>query len=196
MSLSMHCNVKCAHCCRSYCNIDHTITDNSSEALCHTYICNVCLCKYLPFYKISNNEFHFTIKDTFREVINRFQNVQFDQVESNDNITPCRYLELDEVKEHIQNDNKSPNFSILNVNIVSLSLNIDKLRTILYGLDSTPDIIAVTETRITKNNVLTNDIDLNGYKFIFDDAPDNGRPSGAGLFIKDGVDFKILNDLK
>ena len=52
----------------------------------------------------------------------------------------------------------------------SVTLNIDKLRTILYGLDSNPDIIAVTESRINDGNKErveenSGDAELSGYRF-------------------------------
>ena len=101
------------------------------------------------------------------------------QTDGNDNIDCCRYLELEEVKTIVVNDSKSSKFSLVFVNVVSLDRNIDKLRTMLYGMDSSPDIIGVSETRINDNNISSCDCDLRGYNIIYDNSPNNGRAGGA-----------------
>ena len=188
-TLPSSCNAICKQ-CQSPCDIKHNTLNTIVQ---HAHTCTVCLCKIFPLFKVNDNEFFFMFKDNFREVINKFKNLHFDLDENNDNVDCCRYLEPEEVKEISKNTDNS---SILHVNIVSLDKNMDKLRTLLCSLDSHPDIIAVSETRITDNNAAYRDCNLNGYQFIYDNAPPDGRAGGAGLFIKNDLDFTLRNDLK
>ena len=189
------CNGICEH-CRSTCDFQHDLRNNSTDVRHYHHLCRRCVCKSLPFNKVNKNELHFMFKETFREVINKFQNMHFDETDTNDNIECCQYLELEEVKNIAKCDTNRTNFSLIYVNIVSLDANIDKIRTLLYGMDSNPDIIGVSETRINDSNVARCDCELRGYHFVYDNSPSNGKPGGAGLFIKNGVDYKIRNDLK
>ena len=97
----------------------------------------------------------------------------------------------------------------MHINIRSLELNCDKVNALLYGMDSKPDIIAVSETRVNISNIGTSNtkhtqdgdisdsrIHINGYKFFYDDAPPNGTPGGAGVYIRDDLTFQKREDLK
>ena len=149
------------------------------------YTCGLCINKQLPFYKTSSNELSILFKDTYREVIKKFTNIHFNQI--NDNIQSCGYFELDELnKTPVALDNRD-NFSIVHLNIVSLDKNVDEIKSLLYCMDSTPDIIAVSQTRIFNVNINQSDIDISGYNFIYDCFPLNGRAGGAGFYIKEGV---------
>ena len=76
----------------------------------------------------------------------------------------------------------------------------------LYGMDSNPDLIAVSESRITDKSFGENsdlpvhlrhpDQLINGYKFIYDSAPPNGKPGGVGLFVKEGINISVRHDLR
>ena len=112
----------------------------------------------------------------------------------NCNINYCDYLELDDIRKKHPNNNNSCLHSLLQVNIVSLNANIAKLRTLRYGMNSYPDFIGVSETRINNDNIDTNI--LTGYDFVYDNAPSNGRAGGAGMFITDGIQYKVRVDLK
>ena len=196
MNTSNHfsiCSNKCQY-CRSSCNFYHNsnVANNSV-----THLCTKCSISQLPFNNLNSNEFHFLFRHTYREVINRFQNLQYSEADEIDNIERCRYLELDEVKTMLaKNTPNSSAFTMIQLNIISLGRNIDKLRTMLYALDSSPDIIGVSETRINDHNIVSSDYSLNGYTFIYDNSPNNGRAGGAGLYIKNGIDFSVRNDLK
>ena len=190
-------NTACVYC---QCNINsrRLQIENVNSPERGNYICSACIAKHhLPFHKVNNNELFFMFVETFKEVIKKFQNLPVDYIDNNDNIEYCRYDELEDVKKRISSNAESNDFSIMNINSVSIDANIDKIRVILYGLDSNPDIIAVSEARIHDGNFSPGKHYLRGYqKLIYDPAPSNGTPGGAGIFIKQGIDFTIRNDLK
>ena len=194
MNTPKNCNTHCTHCRTTrICNADHNAFNTQS---CNEGLCALCICKDFPFFKTNNNEFLFMMKDTFREVIKTFKNFQLDQNEDFDMPETCTYRELEEIKNEAKKLDSNTTFSMLHVNIRSLTLNIDKLRTILYGMDSNPDIIAVTESRINDDNSdrveeNSGDAELNGYRFFYDESPTGGRAGGAGLFIKNGLYYVI-----
>ena len=192
------CNARCQSCRRkcAFTNSDYIRTSVGINSN-HSHMCATCICKTLPFSKINNHALNFIFHDTLREVIKKFQNLNLEHTDTLDSIECCKYLELDDVRRLSSTNPETHSFSLVHVNIVSLDKNIDKIRTLLYGLDSNPDIIAVTETRINDENVSYSDCDLRGYsKFQYDPSPPDGRPGGAGLFIKNGIDFEIRHDLK
>lgn len=82
-------------------------------------------------------------------------------------------------------------FSIIHVNIASLSKHIDELRCLLSLLDHEFDVIAITETRLHDTPLLN--LDIEGYEFIH--TPTESQCGGAGLYIKTGNQYKQVESL-
>ena len=57
----------------------------------------------------------------------------------------------------------------MHFNMRSLQKNIDKLITLLANLSETPDIIAISETKITYGQPIVN-VDITGHDFIHCDS--------------------------
>ena len=55
-----------------------------------------------------------------------------------------------------------------------------------------PDIIAITETKLKKDELQTN-IGINGYNFIHSDS--DSQAGGVGLYIKNSIKYKIIDEL-
>ena len=90
---------------------------------------------------------------------------------------------------------KSSSLGLFHVNIASLNLHIDDLRTILSAINFKFDIIGISEHKITKNqgNSLTN-IDIPGYhEFVF--QPTETSHGGTGFYLKENLNFIERNDL-
>ena len=71
---------------------------------------------------------------------------------------------------------------MFHINIASLSLHIDDLRTLLHVLDHQFDVIAVSETKIKEDSNPITNIDIDGYNFVH--TPTKTDFGGVGLFIK------------
>lgn len=88
---------------------------------------------------------------------------------------------------------KESSFGLLHVNIASLNLHIDDLRTVLSRLKPNIDIIGITEHKIKKDKddkVIppSNNIDIGGYEeFKFE--PTGTTHGGAGFYIKNGIEL-------
>ena len=86
-------------------------------------------------------------------------------------------------------------FTMFHINIASLSLHLDDLKTFLKILDHPFDIIAVSETKIKENSgssPITN-FDIEGYNFYF--TPTKTDFGGVGLYIKNNYSVKPRDDL-
>ena len=57
-----------------------------------------------------------------------------------------------------------------------------------------PDIIAITETRIKYTVPIIYNVNLQGYKFIHVNTHKNA--GGVGLYVKNCIDFIVLNKLQ
>ena len=94
---------------------------------------------------------------------------------------------------------KESSFGMLHVNIASLNLHIDDLRSVLSRLKPDIDIIGITEHKIKKDKddkVIppSNNIEIGGYE-EFEFEPTGTTHGGAGLYIKNGIDYIVRKEL-
>ena len=89
---------------------------------------------------------------------------------------------------------KSSSFGLAHVNIASLDAHIDDLRTVLCRLKSSFDVIAISEHKIRKDSLPSNNIEIQGYQ-EFDYVPTETCFGGTGFYVKSGLDYKVRNDL-
>ena len=71
---------------------------------------------------------------------------------------------------------------------VVLNKNFDKLEDLLTRLGKLPDVIAITETKLSSKLSSF----LQGYKF--EQSNSKTLAGGVGLFIRDSLDYQIIND--
>ena len=80
----------------------------------------------------------------------------------------------------------------MHFNTKSLQKNINKLTHYILQLKKLLDIIAITEIKLKKYELLTS-IDINGYNFIHSDS--NSQAGSVGLYIKNFITCKIIDEL-
>ena len=81
---------------------------------------------------------------------------------------------------------------IMHFNIRSLQKHSDHLASYLSELSVLPDIIAITETKLT-NGIIKSNIHLTGYAFLHCDS--STKAGGVGLYIKETFIFKQKPDI-
>ena len=89
--------------------------------------------------------------------------------------------------------NNKSSLSLFHLNTCSLSKNFEDFE---YLLDSTNfkfDVIAISETRITKNKAQINHIDLTNYSY--EHCPTESSAGGTLLYIRNHLSYKTRNDL-
>ena len=87
---------------------------------------------------------------------------------------------------------KNKLLSLFHINACSLNKNFDDLQHLL-SCTKKIDIIAISETRITKQVSVLNNLNLNNYSFEF--TPTKTSAGGILLYIANHLSYKFCNDL-
>ena len=101
-------------------------------------------------------------------------------------INSSKYYDIDEMPH------KNKPLSLFHINACSLNKNFDNLQHLL-SCTKKIDRIVVSETRITRNVSLLNNLNLNKYSFEF--PPTETCPGGNLLYIANHLSYKCCNDL-
>jgi len=154
----------------------------------------------LPFYQLNDREFNFVIGsclpdpahmnvDLFDLIINPDK---FDECDP-DHIFPMPTSEYSSISTMNSSFQKAGSgaLSMLHCNIRSLSKNLNLLNDMLCCLNDSPDIIAISETRLNNNSV--SNIDLVNYNFFHNDSPTTA--GGAGIYISKNLKTIMRPDL-
>ena len=111
---------------------------------------------------------------------------------TNDFTDHCKYYTTSEINNI--NIKKKNITSYLHMNISSLPYHIDELHTLLNLIDIQFDFIAITESRLKKNQQSKINIEINNY--TIKECPTEATKGGALLYVKNGISFRDRNDLK
>ena len=95
---------------------------------------------------------------------------------------------------NIEIPHKNKSLSLFHINACSLNKNFDDLQYLLSCTKIKFDIIAISETRITRQVSLLNNLNLNNYSFEF--TPTETSAGGTLLYIANHLSSKCRNDLK
>ena len=103
---------------------------------------------------------------------NHFNN--FYPVQKNDpeNVVNSNYYDIDQFQT-LKFHEKNKSLSLFHINAYSLSKNFDDLEHLLKCTNKVFDIVAVSETRITRKTLLTSNINLKNYSFKFTPTQSN-----------------------
>ena len=80
--------------------------------------------------------------------------------------------------------------SLLHVNIRSVAKNIDKLVDLLHQMNTFPEIIALSETKLKSK--LSYNPKLSGYDFLRCNSPTNA--GGVGFFVREGLQYEVKDE--
>ena len=94
---------------------------------------------------------------------------------------------------NIQIPHKNKSLSLFHINACSLNKNLDDLQHLVNCTKNFFDIIAISETRITKQVSLSNNLNLNNYSFEF--TPTETSAGGTLLYIANHLSYKCRSDL-
>ena len=103
----------------------------------------------------------------------------------------CCYLNPDDLSDSLLNVN-SNDLVVYHNNIRSLKKNFSKVQDeLFYNCSNYPDILAFTETRISKDT--SNIPSLEGYSFEHVDAPH--AIGGVGVYLSNSISYTVINNL-
>ena len=211
---------KCGKCCKYFasnsnplncniCNLPfHVKCVNASSSLARnlrngaSWSCYKCVSESLPFHSLDKENTFLAIHGprganldlinkpsfTIQSLLDQMPGQNFSSDEFlNDSISSKYYSAGDFLETKFSN-----NFTMLHLNIASLSKHIDELRNLLFLLDFPFDVIGITETRLHDDDPIVN-LDIKGYDFIH--TPTSTNCGGAGIYIKSSYDYAIKKDL-
>ena len=125
-------------------------------------------------------------------MVNQFNNATPENGNDPEKITSSKYYDIDEM-HNIEIPHKNKSLSLFHINACSLNKNFDDLQHLLSCTKTKFDIIAISETRITKQVSLLNNLNLNNYSFEF--TPTETCAGGTLLYIANHLSYKCCNDL-
>ena len=125
-------------------------------------------------------------------LINQFNNATPENGNDPEKITSSKYYDIDEM-HNIEIPHKNKSLSLFHINACSLNKNFDDLQHLLSCTKTKFDIIAISETRITRQVSLLNNLNLNNYSFEF--TPTETCAGGTLLYIANRLSYKCCNDL-
>ena len=125
-------------------------------------------------------------------LVNQFNNATPENNNNPEKISSSKYYDIDEM-HNIKIPQKNISLSLFHINACSLNKNFDDLQHLLSSAKNVFDIIAVSETRITKQVSLLNNLNLYHYSFEF--TPTETSAGGTLLYIANHLSSKCCNDL-
>ena len=103
-----------------------------------------------------------------------------------------KYYKTEDIKALSYNPKEK--LSILHQNISSLPLHVNELESLLSKFNQRFDCLGITESRIRKNKLPINNIELKGYNI--EQTETESKCGGTLLYIKEGINYQIRPDLQ
>ena len=107
-------------------------------------------------------------------------------------ISSSKYYDINEM-HNIKIPQKNKSLSLCHINACYPNKNFDDLQHLLISTKKVFDIVAVSETRITKQVSLLINLNLNNYSFEF--TPTETSAGATLLYIANHLSYKCCNDL-
>ena len=112
-----------------------------------------------------------------------------DLLDPSENLKSCDYCDVNDISKLRINEN---NLSVIQLNISSLLLHSNERKKFLSFFKVKFDTISISESRFTKSNTLTTNIDIPGYNI--EHTPTESKAGGCLLFISDKISYKLRNN--
>ena len=124
-------------------------------------------------------------------LVNQFNNATPENNNDPEKICSSKYYDIEEMG-NIEIPHKNKSLSLFHINACSLNKNFDDLQHLLSCTKTKFDIIAISETRITKQVSLSNNLNFN-YSFEFTTTETSA--GGTLLYIANHLSYKCCNAL-
>ena len=157
------------------------------------YICLNCINDAFPFQQLQNAEFHKLFYDYSKIALRK----EFDSINKDLGLeelikAECKYRNVQWLKSHLLFSKKQNQLSVLYLNIRSIAKNKNILEECLHELNCCLDILAISETKLNKNNV--NLASIENYSIVYSNSSSNaGR---VAIYILNNLKFTRREDLE
>ena len=176
------------------CNKINAATYNMLQKDETKWFCIECSKEIFPFSSLNGVEFFSTtqgkklkfLTKTKKQLTNGEKPIKKlnDAMNSSDLTNPSSYYSIDKFNKCFN----SNSFNGTNL------LNYEQLHTLLADIDINFDIIDITETRLRTGQKALNNIDIE--KYVIEHTTTDASCGGALLDIKEGIAYKVRNELK
>ena len=142
-----------------------------------------------------SNESCLTLKPpkNLSNLLNEFNSFSSDINNTPENVINSNYYDIDQLQTFKEFTHKS-SLCLFHLNTCSLSKNIDDFELFIQSTKTDFDIIAVSESRITKNKPSSIDVSIPNYSYEF--CPMEAKAGGTLIYIRNHHSCKMKNDLK
>ena len=125
-------------------------------------------------------------------LVNQFNKATPENSNDPEKVCSSKYYDIEEM-HNIKILHKNKLLSLLDINACSLNKSFDDLQNLLNCTKNNFEIIIISETRITKQVSLLNNLNLNNYYFEF--TPTETFAGVTLLYIANHLSYKCRNDL-
>ena len=147
------------------------------------------------YYNSDSNESCLILKPSKKllHLFNEFNSFSSDIDNTPENVTNSNYYDIDQLQTLKEFSDKS-SLSLFRVNTCSLSKKIDDFERLIQSTKTDFDIMAVSESRVTKNKLPPIHISIPNYSYEF--CPTKANAGGTVIYIRNHLSYKTNNDLK
>ena len=124
---------------------------------------------------------------------NHFNNISNDTNKDPENVANCKYYEIEELSRLFSETPNDNSLKLFHLNISSLPKHIDSLENLLSSSKINFDVIAISETRISSNNMCAHNLALDNYSFEY--CPTESSAGGSGIYIRNDHSYISRPDL-
>ena len=180
----------CIECCSTILPFDSLSSNKNSLAWCTNTNSNITQWRNLE----NDHDSWLLLKPSsnLELLVNQFNNATPENSNDPEKISSSKYYDIEEM-HNIEIPHKNKSLSLFHINACSLNKNFDDLQHLLSCTKTKFDIIAISETRITRQVSLLNNLNLNNYSFEF--TPTETCAGGTLLYIANHLSYKCRNDL-
>ena len=169
----------------------NSLSSNKSFLACCTYTdSNITQSKDLE--NDHNSSLSLKPSSNLELLVNQFNNATLENSNDPEKISSSKYYDIEEIRK-IEILHKNKSLSLFHINACSLNKNFGDLQQLLSCTKTKFNIIAISETRITKQVSLSNSLNLNNYSFEF--TPTETSVGDILLYIANHLSYKCCNDL-
>ena len=146
-----------------------------------------------PFTVINNFKLYSLLSYKFYCTNDSNESFSSDINNTPENVINSNYYDIDQLQTLKEFTDKSY-LSLFHLNTCSLSKNIDDFEYLIQSTKTDFDIIAVSESRITKNKPSPINVSIPNYSYKF--CPTEAKAGGTLIYIRNHLLYKMRNDLK
>ena len=200
--------------CNNLNYLDYSYLQNSNESWYYIQCC----CTIFPFHSLSSNKNFLACctntdnntaqwtdlendhnsslllkpSSNLELLVNQFINATPENNDDPEKMCLSNYYDIEEMGD-IEIPHKNKSLFLFHINACSLNKDFDDLQHLLSCTKAKFDIISISETRVTRQVSLLNNLNLNNYSFEF--TPTETSAGGALLYITNPLSYKCHYDL-